>query len=72
MKVDRLKLDWLVKTLFIVIAVLLGIIAFRPGVAPPVVNAQAAEGYPFYIEPGVSMLRAPDGSPEAASDTREP
>jgi hypothetical protein len=26
------------------------------------VNAQGAEGYPFYIEPGTAMLRAPDGS----------
>jgi hypothetical protein len=62
MKMDQLKLDWLVKALLIVIAVLLGIIAFRPTMAPPVVKAQTAEGYPFYIEPGVSMLRAPDGS----------
>jgi hypothetical protein len=62
MKMDRLKLDWLVKTLFVVIAVLLGSITIRPAIAPLVVKAQAAEGYPFYIEPGVSMLRAPDGS----------
>jgi hypothetical protein len=55
-------MDWQVKTLLTVIALLLGVIAFRPAMAPSVVKAQAAEGYPFYIEPGVSMLRAPDGS----------
>ena len=56
------KMDWFVKTLLLLIAVFLGIIAFRPTLVPPVVKAQAAEGYPFYIEPGVTMLRAPDGS----------
>lgn len=29
--------------------------------APPVVQAQSSN-YPIYIEPGVTMLRAPDGS----------
>lgn len=62
MKMDWMKLDWLVKTLLIIIAVLLGVIALRPAVAPTVVHAQSGEGYPFYVEPGVSMLRAPDGS----------
>jgi len=57
-----MKMDWLVKTLLLVIAVLLGVNAFRPVVAPPVVSAQGSDGYPFYIEPSVTMLRAPDGS----------
>ncbi|HST09448.1 MAG TPA: hypothetical protein VLL05_03660 [Terriglobales bacterium] len=56
------KIDWLVKTLLFTIAVLLSVIAFRPAVAPPAVHAQGPEGYPFYVEPGVTMLRAPDGS----------
>jgi hypothetical protein len=37
-------------------------IALRPYLAPPVVEAESGEGQPFYIEPGVAMLRAPDGS----------
>jgi hypothetical protein len=62
MKMDSVKLDWLLKALLIIIAVFLGVIALRPALTPPAVHAQGAEGYPFYIEPGVSMLRAPDGS----------
>jgi hypothetical protein len=57
-----MKMDWLMKALLTVIAVLLGMIAFRPLFAPAAVRAQGGEAYPFYIEPGVSMLRAPDGS----------
>jgi hypothetical protein len=57
-----MKIDWLVKTLFVMIAVSLGTIAFRPILAPSEVRAQGSEGYPFYVEPGVAMLRAPDGS----------
>jgi hypothetical protein len=57
-----MKMDGLVKTLLIVIAALLAVIAFRPLVSPPAVSAQSGEGYPFYIEPGITMLRAPDGS----------
>jgi len=57
-----MKMDFLVKTLLVVIAALLAVNAFRPLVAPPIVRAQGGEAYPFYIEPGVTMLRAPDGS----------
>ena len=57
-----MKTDWMVKTQLAVIAVLLGVNALRPVVSPPAVRAQGGEGYPFYIEPGVTMLRAPDGS----------
>jgi hypothetical protein len=57
-----MKLDGFVKTLLLIIAVFLGAIALRPALLPPSVRAQASEGYPFYIEPGTAMLRAPDGS----------
>jgi hypothetical protein len=57
-----MKIDWFVKMLLLVIAVFLGVIAVRPLLMPPPVNAQSQEGYPFYIEPGVVSLRAPDGS----------
>jgi len=57
-----MKMGWLVKTLLAVLAVLLGVNALRPLASPPAVRAQGGEAYPFYIEPGVTMLRAPDGS----------
>ena len=57
-----MKIDRFVKFLLLIIAVSLSVIAARPSVAPPVVEAQSGEGYPFYVEPGTNMLRAPDGS----------
>ena len=57
-----MKADWLVKFLLLVIAVSVAGIAVRPYVAPPVAQAQASDGLPFYVEPGTSMLRSPDGS----------
>jgi len=55
MKIDSLKL------LLLVIATSLVTIALHPYIAPPPVAAQSVEGRVF-IEPGVYMLRAPDGS----------
>ena len=49
------------KLMLVVIAIFLGIIAFRPVLTPAPVQAQS-NAYPFYIEPGYQMLRAPDGS----------
>jgi hypothetical protein len=57
-----MKSDWLVGFLLLAIAISLGAIALRPYVAPPAVEAQAGEAQRFYIEPGTTMLRAPDGS----------
>lgn len=57
-----MKIDWFAKTLLLIIAVFLGTIALRPALLAPAVSAQTPEGYPFYIEPGTAMLRAPDGS----------
>ena len=48
--------------LLLIIALALLAIAFRPYVAPSRVQAQSGAPYPFYIEPGTQMLRAPDGS----------
>jgi hypothetical protein len=47
--------------LLLVIAAALIAIAVRPYLAPASALADA-EPYPFYIEPGTQMLRAPDGS----------
>lgn len=57
-----MKLDWFTKVTLGMIAGLLAMIAFRPLVSPTVVEAQPGNVYPFYIEPGTQMLRAPDGS----------
>ena len=57
-----MKLDVFTKLMLAVIAALLAVLVFRPIAQPAPVRAQAAEGYPFYIEPGYTMLRKPDGS----------
>jgi len=54
--------DRSVKSLLLLIVLLLGAIAVRPYVAPPAVSAQSVEPSPFFVEPGTTMLRAPDGS----------
>lgn len=56
-----MQVDRCVKYLLLVIAVFLGFIALHPYVAPPPVMAQP-ENYPFFVEPGTTMLHAPDGS----------
>ena len=56
-----MKLDRTVKTLLGLIALFLGTIAFRPLVSPTPVIAQAPERN-FYVEPGTTMLRKPDGT----------
>ena len=52
----------LTNLLLIAIATLLLILILHPFGAPRAVHAQAPEPYPFYIEPGTYLLRAPDGS----------
>ena len=52
----------LTNILLLIIAVLLLVIGLRPFAAPQPVKAQSADAYPFYLEPGTYMLRAPDGS----------
>jgi hypothetical protein len=58
-----MKSNSVTNLLLLVIAVLLFAIATRSLRAPEAVHAQAADApYPFYLEPGTYMLRAPDGS----------
>jgi hypothetical protein len=55
--------DKLTRFLLISLIALLGANLFRSFVYPPPAHAQpAVAGYGVYIEPGVRMLRAPDGS----------
>lgn len=59
-----MKFDRSTKLLLLIIAVSLTALASRPYVHPAPVQAQSS-GL-FYVEPGVVMLRAPDGSQQVA------
>jgi hypothetical protein len=52
----------LTNSLLFVIALALIAIAVRPYIDPAPAFAQAASSRSYYIEPGVQMLRNPDGS----------
>ena len=57
-----MKPDLFTKALLALIAVFLGVIALRPLAAPaPAHAATPPSVYPFYIEPGTTMVRSPDG-----------
>ena len=57
-----MRIDWSVKLMLVVIALLLGALVFRPVVLPAPVQAQVVDGRSFYVEPGYTMLRKPDGT----------
>jgi hypothetical protein len=58
-----MKLGYLSKAALIVIAALLATHVFHEFSSPRAAYAQSSGSpYPVYIEPGVTMLRAPDGS----------
>ena len=57
-----MKPDHCTKTILVVIATLLGMLVLSPIVHPTPVRAQVEEGYPFYVEPGYTMIRKPDGT----------
>ena len=50
------------KCILTVIALLLAVLLVRPLTHPEVASAQSAYSSGFYIEPGTTMLRKPDGS----------
>ena len=54
--------DVVTKFFLFVIAVALVVIALRPYVDPAPTLAQTTSAHAFYIEPGVQMLRYPDGT----------
>ncbi len=56
-----MRMDWWTRIALTVIAVALAAIAMRPIIEPVAVHADS-DPFPFYIEPGVQMLRYPDGS----------
>jgi hypothetical protein len=57
-----MKNDLFSRSLLAVIAVALVAVALRPYIAPASAHAQSGAAYPVYIEPGVQMLKSPDGS----------
>src|ERR1700744_4937058 len=57
-----MRRESLTLVLLSIIAVALVAIAVEPIFAPRPAEAQSGPLYPFYIEPGSEMLRAPDGS----------
>jgi hypothetical protein len=57
-----MKTDWTLKTLLTLLVLFLGIIALRPISNPPPVLAQGDEARQFFVEPGTTMLRKPDGT----------
>lgn len=57
-----MHIDRVTKALLTAIVVLLTALLFRPVFQPTPVRAQAEDGYPFYVEPGYTTLRKPDGT----------
>ena len=57
-----MNVDRSAKFLLLTIAILLSVIAVRPYINPSTAQAGAGEGFPVFVEPGVNMLRAPDGT----------
>ncbi len=56
-----MRVDTYLKTVLTVIALLLGIIALRPAIAPFSAFAQTGPRS-LYVEPGYTTLRKPDGT----------
>jgi hypothetical protein len=57
-----MKRPALTNFLLLVIAIALAAIAIRQYLQPQTAAAQVEQPYPFWIEPGTQMLRAPDAS----------
>ena len=57
-----MKADRQIKALLLAIATFLAVIALRPYFTPATAYADSSQGYPVFIEPGVTTLRSPDGS----------
>jgi hypothetical protein len=56
-----MKADSQIKALLLACVILLAVIAVRPYLQPPAAHADAYDAFAVYVEPGVYMLRAPDG-----------
>ncbi|HXY10503.1 MAG TPA: hypothetical protein VEI52_21880 [Terriglobales bacterium] len=58
----KAKADYITKLLLALIATFLGTLIVRPVLQPNQVRAESAEIYPFFVEPGYTTIRKPDGS----------
>lgn len=59
--IRNVSFDGYIKLILTVIALLLGIVAFRPLVRPAAIQAQSDYSY-LYVEPGTTTVRRPDGT----------
>jgi hypothetical protein len=57
-----MKADNITKLLLAIIATFLGTLVVQPVFHPDRVRAESAEARPFYVEPGYTTIRKPDGS----------
>ena len=57
-----MKVDWFVRSALVSIVFLLALLVLHQWSQPVPVQAQASEARAFYVEPGYTMLRKPDGS----------
>src|SRR5689334_14411397 len=57
-----MNVDRFTTVMLVLITVLLGFIVLRDLAHPAPARAQVDQGSPFYIEPGFTTLRKPDGS----------
>ncbi len=57
-----MKKEVLTHTLLLVIATALATIAVRPYLQPPPAKAESIPSRPLYVEPGIQLLRKPDGT----------
>jgi len=57
-----MKADCVTKLFLAIIATLLGTLTVRPVFHPDLVRAESAEVHPFFVEPGYTTIRKPDGS----------
>jgi hypothetical protein len=54
--------DHITQLLLVIIATFLGTLVVRPVLHPDQVRAESAEAYPFFVEPGYTTIRKPDGT----------
>ncbi len=57
-----MRFNGFAKLMLVLVVVFLGVLAFRPFVQPVAVQAQSSNEHAFYVEPGYTMLRKPDGT----------
>jgi hypothetical protein len=57
----RMK-DHITQLLLVIVATFLATLVVRPVLTPDQVRAESPEAYPFFVEPGYTTIRKPDGT----------